>query len=286
MIELKCGKRTLPLNTPQVMGILNVTPDSFSDGGQLYSHSMLSIDKALFRAAEMKAQGATLLDIGGESTRPGSDIVTVQEEMDRVLPVLERVSQEIDIIISVDTSTPELMKEAAALGAGMINDVRALSRPGALEVAADTGLAVCLMHMQGEPKTMQQHPSYENVVDEVVQFLCAAAERCVGAGIDPTLIVLDPGFGFGKRLEDNLILLQQLHRLVDLGYPVLSATSRKTMIGLLCDRPVDQRMAGSVATAMLAVQAGAKIVRVHDVSETVDVLKILAATNRRLHKGN
>lgn len=277
MSLLKCGKRKLDLHTTQVMGILNVTPDSFSDGGHLYSQSTLSLDKAVKHAEQMLADGASIIDIGGESTRPGAAEVSLQEEMDRVLPVLERLSAEVDVVTSIDTSSPELMREAAQLGAGIINDVRALGREGSLEAAAATGLPVCVMHMQGSPATMQRAPSYDDVVAEVLDFLRQQIERCAAAGIDRSQVIVDPGFGFGKTLEHNLLLLQQMDRLLELGVPVLSGTSRKSMIGNLLNREPDQRLAGGLATVVLAVERGARIIRVHDVAATVDAVRMTEA---------
>lgn len=277
MAILKCGSRELDLSITQVMGILNVTPDSFSDGGNLFSNRALSVDKALLHAERMLAEGATLIDIGGESTRPGAKPVSIQEEMDRVLPVLERISTEMDVITSIDTSSPELMLEAARIGAGMLNDVRALGRDGALEAAVETGLPVCLMHMQGSPATMQRAPDYTDVVAEVTDFLSQQLERCVQAGIDRSKLIVDPGFGFGKTLEHNLLLLKRLDQLLALGVPILSGTSRKTMIGQVLEKPADQRLAGGLATVVLAVERGARIIRVHDVAATVDVVRMTHA---------
>ena len=280
MAILNCGARQLDLSSTQVMGILNVTPDSFSDGGQLYNNRSLSIDRALKHTEQMVAEGATIIDIGGESTRPGAEPVSLQEEMDRVLPVLERLSAEVDVVTSIDTSSPELMSAAASLGAGILNDVRALGRDGALDAAASTGLPVCLMHMQGSPATMQRAPSYSDVVAEVQDFLAQQIERCVGAGIDRTQVIVDPGFGFGKTLEHNLQLLNRLDQLLELGVPLLSGTSRKSMIGNLLDREPDQRLAGGLATVALAVERGARIIRVHDVAATVDCVRMTEAVLR------
>lgn len=280
MAILKCGARQLDLSSTQVMGILNVTPDSFSDGGHLYNQDSLSLDSALKHAEQMVAEGATLIDIGGESTRPGAEPVSLQEEMDRVLPVLERISAEIDVVTSIDTSSPELMSAAANLGAGMLNDVRALGRAGALEAAADSGLPVCVMHMQGSPATMQRAPSYSDVVAEVIDFLQQQIQRCIAAGMERSQIVVDPGFGFGKTLEHNLQLLNRLDQLLELGVPILSGTSRKSMIGNLLDRAPDQRLAGGLATVALAVERGARIIRVHDVAATVDVVRMTEAVLR------
>lgn len=280
MAILKCGARQLDLSSTQVMGILNVTPDSFSDGGRLYNQDSLSIDSSLKHAEQMVAEGATLIDIGGESTRPGAEPVSLQEEMDRVLPVLERISAEIDVVTSIDTSSPELMSAAANLGAGMLNDVRALGRSGALEAAAASGLPVCVMHMQGSPATMQRAPSYTDVVAEVIDFLQQQIQRCIAAGIAQSQIVVDPGFGFGKTLEHNLQLLNRLDQLLELGVPILSGTSRKSMIGNLLNRAPDQRIAGGLATVALAVERGARIIRVHDVAATVDVVRMTEAVLR------
>jgi dihydropteroate synthase len=277
---LKCGARQLDLSSTQVMGILNVTPDSFSDGGHLYNQHALSLDSALKHAEQMGAEGATIIDIGGESTRPGAEIVSLQEEMDRVLPVLERISAEIDVVTSIDTSSPELMREAAKLGAGLLNDVRALGRNGALEAAASSGLPVCLMHMQGSPATMQRAPSYNDLVAEVIDFLQQQIQRCIAVGIERSQIVVDPGFGFGKTLEHNLQLLNRLDQLLELGVPILSGTSRKSMIGNLLNRAPDQRLAGGLATVALAVERGARIIRVHDVAATVDVVRMTEAVLR------
>lgn len=280
MAILNCGARQLDLSSTQIMGILNVTPDSFSDGGQLYSDQSLSIDRALKHAELMVAEGATIIDIGGESTRPGADPVSLQEEMDRVLPVLERLSAEVDVVTSIDTSSPELMRAAASLGAGILNDVRALGREGAIDAAASTGLPVCVMHMQGSPATMQRAPSYSDVVAEVQDFLAQQIARCVDAGIERTQVIVDPGFGFGKTLEHNLQLLNRLDRLQELGVPILSGTSRKSMIGNLLDREPDQRLAGGLATVALAVERGARIIRVHDVAATVDCVRMTEAVLR------
>lgn len=277
MSILICGSRQLDLSSTQVMGILNVTPDSFSDGGNLYSNASLSLDKALYQARQMVTEGASIIDIGGESTRPGAEPVSVQEEMDRVLPVLERINAEVDAVISIDTSTPELIREAARLGAGMINDVRALGREGALEAAVAAGLPVCLMHMQGSPATMQRSPSYSDVVAEVIDFLRQQLDRCVEAGLERSQLIIDPGFGFGKTLEHNLLLLNEMQQLLSLGVPVLSGTSRKSMIGNLLGREPDERLAGGLATVVLAVERGARIIRVHDVAATVDAVRMTEA---------
>ncbi|MFC6670709.1 dihydropteroate synthase [Marinobacterium aestuariivivens] len=263
------------------MGILNVTPDSFSDGGSYYRGGCLAAEQALQRAAEMVDEGATIVDIGGESTRPGAAPVSVQEELDRVLPAVERIRAELDVVISIDSSTPEVFTETATIGAGMLNDVRALTREGALEAAAATGLPVCLMHMQGNtPADMQWAPHYDDVVQEVADFLTRRVQACERAGIPRERLILDPGFGFGKTLEHNLRLLNRLEALHALALPLLVGTSRKTMIGQALDRPVDQRQAGSLATAVIAVSKGAHIMRVHDVAATVDAVRMTEAVLR------
>jgi len=253
------------------MGVLNVTPDSFSDGGRF-----ASVEAALRQAESMVRAGATLVDVGGESTRPGAAPVSTQQELDRVMPVVEAIAARLDVIISLDTSTPDVMRAAAAAGAGLINDVRALQREGALAAAQQTGLPVCLMHMQGEPGTMQSSPCYENVVEEVQAFLRARSQACIEAGIPARQLIWDPGFGFGKSDAHNLSLLAHL-REFGADYPVLAGLSRKSMIGRLLDRPVAQRLQGSVALALMAVERGAAIVRVHDVPETMDALRLWQA---------
>lgn len=274
---LTCGARTLDLSAPVVMGILNVTPDSFSDGGR-YTRR----DAALRHAAAMVADGAAVIDIGGESTRPGAADVSVQEELDRVLPMVEAVLSELDVIVSLDTSTPEVMRAGAALGAGLINDVRALRRPGALQAAAESGAAVCLMHMRGEPRVMQEAPRYDDVVAEVEAFLLERVRACEQAGIAPERLLIDPGFGFGKNDEHNLRLLAALPRLAAGRHPVLAGLSRKSMIGRLLGREVQDRLAGSVALALMAVERGARIVRVHDVRETCDALRLWQALKEHM----
>ncbi|WP_338112604.1 dihydropteroate synthase [Zooshikella ganghwensis] len=260
------------MSTPQVMGILNVAPDSFSDGGQ-YSN----FDKALQHAEKMICAGASIIDIGGESTRPGANPVTVQAEMDRVLPVLSALKQHFDVIISVDTSSPELMREAAQLGAGMINDVRALKRDNALTVAADLTIPICLMHMLGEPDTMQRLATYDDVVDEVISYLQQRVAACIEHGIEKQRLLIDPGFGFSKTLEHNLLLLKRLDELQRLELPLLVGLSRKRMIGDVLGKPVSERLYGSLALAAWSVLHGAHIIRVHDVAETVDVVRMLNA---------
>lgn len=273
----KFGTRYLDLSRPQVMGIVNVTPDSFSDGGSLYESRKLCVDQAVSRARQMVEDGAVFIDVGGESTRPGAAPVSLQEELDRVLPVVERIAAEIDVIISVDTSAAKVITEVARLGAGLINDVRALGREGALEAAAATDLPVCVMHMQGSPATMQNAPDYDDVLDDVSAFLKQRVSACNHAGISSDRIILDPGFGFGKTVEHNLRLLNNLTQLHGLSLPLLVGTSRKTMIDHVLSRPVDQRLAGGLATVAIAVQQGAQIFRVHDVRETVDVVRMTEA---------
>ena len=273
--RLPCGSRILDLARPHVMGILNVTPDSFSDGGRYSGH-----DAALRHAAAMVAAGATLIDVGGESTRPGARLVSPTEELERVAPIVEAIARELDVVISVDTSTPAVMREVARLGAGLINDVRSLQRDGALDAAAATGLPVCLMHMRGEPQNMQDNPHYADVTLEVEAFLAARMEACVAAGIERERIVLDPGFGFAKSLEHNLVLFKHMESLARLGRPLLVGVSRKSMIGKVLGREVGERLYGSLALAALAVVKGACIVRVHDVAETVDVVRMITAVQQ------
>lgn len=270
--RLPCGNRVLDLARAHVMGILNVTPDSFSDGGRFSQ-----LDLALKHAEAMVAAGATLIDVGGESTRPGARAVSPLEELERVAPVVERIHRELDVIISVDTSTPAVMRETARLGAGLINDVRSLRRDGALDAAAATGLPVCLMHMLGEPGDMQDSPHYQDVTREVSEFLAERMAQCAAVGIGSERIVLDPGFGFAKTLQHNLSLFKHMDALHGLGRPLLVGVSRKSMIGQALNRPVGERLHGSLALAALAVTKGAKIIRVHDVAETVDVVRMIAA---------
>jgi dihydropteroate synthase len=269
--QLDCAGKVLDLTRPQVMGILNITPDSFSDGG-----FFLSPVAALAQGERMAEEGAAIIDVGGESTRPGASAVGAQEELDRVIPVIEALAQ-LPVIISIDTSKPEVMKAAAGAGAGIINDVRALREPGALAVAAETGLPVCLMHMQGQPRTMQENPHYDDVVAEVKAFLAGRVQACEAAGIPRQNIILDPGFGFGKTVGHNLRLIKELGSLAALDLPLLVGVSRKSSIGALLDRPVEDRLAGSVALATLACWLGASIIRAHDVAAAVDALTICHA---------
>ena len=270
--RLPCGNRVLDLAHPQVMGILNVTPDSFSDGGRFRQR-----DEALRHAAAMVAAGASLIDVGGESTRPGALQVSADEELQRVAPVVEAIAAELDVIISVDTSCPQVMRESARLGAGLINDVRSLRREGALQAAAESGLPVCLMHMQGEPETMQKNPHYDDLLAEVQAFFAERMAACAAAGITAERIILDPGFGFAKNLQHNLSLFKHMQVLHGFARPLLVGVSRKSMIGQALGREVDQRLAGGLALAALAVAKGACILRVHDVAETVDVVRMIAA---------
>jgi dihydropteroate synthase len=274
---LCCGARRIDLGHARVMGVLNITPDSFSDGGRWYRDGKPALERVLRRAAQMATHGAAIVDIGGESTRPGAAPVGEQEEIDRVLPVVEAVGTRIDVAISVDTSSPRLMREAAAAGAHLVNDVRALARPGALEAAAASGMAVCLMHMQGEPPTMQRAPAYVDVVSEVCEFLLSRVVACAAAGIARERLVIDPGFGFGKTQAHNLALFRALPRLVALGLPVLVGVSRKSMIARVLGSSARARLAGGLALATLAAGAGAKLLRTHDVRATHDVLAMTAA---------
>lgn len=269
---LQCAGIALDLSTPRVMGILNVTADSFSDGG-----SFLTRQAALRRAREMVVEGAAIIDVGGESTRPGASPVSAQEELDRVVPVIEAISAELPAVVSVDTSKPEVMRTAVAAGAGLINDVRALREEGALQAAAELAVPVCLMHMQGEPRTMQVAPHYEDVVAEVKAFLEERLASCRQAGIGEGRLLIDPGFGFGKTVAHNLSLMKHLAHFMELGAPVLVGASRKSFIGAVLEVPVDKRVYGSIALAALAVTQGAMVIRVHEVAATVHAVKMAAA---------
>jgi dihydropteroate synthase len=270
-IRLRCGDRALDLTTPCVMGVLNMTPDSFSDGGR---HATLR--DAIAHGEAMAAAGAAIIDVGGESTRPGAQAVPVDEEIRRVVPVIAALAS-LPVVVSVDTSHPQTMLAAIDAGARLVNDVRALRRPGALEAAATAGVAVCLMHMQGEPGSMQAAPRYDDVVGEVAAFLGARALACLEAGVARDALLVDPGFGFGKTLQHNLDLLRGLPQITAAGFPVLAGLSRKSMLGGLTGRPVEGRLAGSLALAVLALSRGASVLRVHDVAETVDAVKVWAA---------
>lgn len=267
---LQCGRHRLDISYPRVMGILNITPDSFSDGG----YHMVA-DDALRHAEAMLGEGAAIIDVGGESTRPGADSVPVQQELDRVVPVVERLVNDLDALVSVDTSSPEVMREVTAQGAGMINDVRSLHRPGALEAAAGTGLPVCLMHMLGEPGNMQRSPHYDEPVEQaVVAFLAERIAACEAAGIRRERLILDPGFGFAKTVEHNLRLLNRMQALERLNLPLLVGMSRKSMIGKVLDRAVEERLPGGLALTALAVERGARLLRVHDVGPSVDAVNM------------
>lgn len=272
-MKLHAQGSTLELSHPHVMGILNVTPDSFSDGG---SHNTLI--EAVKHANLMINAGATIVDIGGESTRPGAAEVSVEEELARVIPVVEAIAQRFEVWISVDTSKPEVIREAARAGAHIINDIRSLTEPGALEAAAQTGLPVCLMHMQGQPKTMQEAPKYEDVFADVNHFFVENIARCERAGIAKEKLLLDPGFGFGKNLSHNYALLARLGEFHHFGLPLLAGMSRKTMIGQLLNVGPTERLSGSLACAVIAAMQGAQIIRVHDVKETVEAMRVVEAT--------
>lgn len=267
-----CGRYQLDLSVPRVMGIVNVTPDSFSDGGKYES-----TEKAVEHAMQLVAEGADILDIGGESTRPGATPVRLQDELVRVIPVIERLLKIAGVPLSIDTYKPKVMRAAIAAGADIVNDVRALQEPGALEVVAGSQVGVCLMHMQGTPQTMQLDPQYEDVVSEVNAFLAQRLAAAEAAGIAPERVVLDPGFGFGKKTEHNLLLLQQLDKTLAIGRPLLAGLSRKSVLGQITGGDIRVRLHASLAASVIAVMKGARIVRVHDVKATVDALKVAAA---------
>ena len=280
--QLQCGSKVLDLSKPAIMGVLNLTPDSFSDGGNVFSKAQVDPNKVLATVSTMIDDGADIIDLGGESTRPGAAPVSVQEELDRVIPVLNRLTANFDSIFSIDTSTPEVMKEAADAGAHIINDVRALQRPRALQTAANLGLPVCLMHMQNQPKTMQDNPEYQDVLAEVLEFLGKRKQECLDLGMQADQILLDPGFGFGKTLAHNLSLFNGLPTMAKENHPILVGLSRKSMIGQILDAEVNDRLIGSVTMALLAAQAiygadGSAILRVHDVKETKQALDIWQA---------
>jgi dihydropteroate synthase len=266
--------RVLGAGRPMVCGILNVTPDSFSDGG-LFD----SLERAVEHGCRLAAEGADLIDVGGESTRPGSRPPTLGEELDRVVPVVEALGRQVPVPLSVDTSRPEVMRAAVAAGASMVNDVRALQRPGALEAAAELGVPVCVMHMQRSPETMQEDPRYRDVVTDVRTFLAERMVACLDAGVRPEHLVVDPGFGFGKTLSHNVALLASLDAFTGLGVPVMVGLSRKSVLGRLTGRTVGDRLPGSLAAALVAVQRGASVLRVHDVAATRDVLAVLDAVD-------
>jgi len=271
----------LGFDGPQIMAVLNITPDSFSDGGQLFN-GQANLDAILKHAEHCLAEGATLLDVGGESTRPGAEPVTETEELERVIPVVEALASRFDAVISIDTSTPTVMREGASSGARLINDVRALQRDGALQSALNTGLPVCLMHMQGTPQTMQKQPAYDDAVQDVFQWLLTRVDACLDAGFQSNQLLLDPGFGFGKTLDHNIALFKNLDRFVQTGYPILVGVSRKTMIGNLTGRPVEQRVTGSAVAAAIAASQGASILRVHDVAETRDAMVVMQSLTQGL----
>jgi dihydropteroate synthase len=272
---MDCGGRSLDLGRVAVMGVLNLTPDSFSDGGLFMSR-----DQAVSHALKMANEGADIIDVGAESTRPGALAISAQEELDRVLPVIETLRRELDIPISVDTSKPQIMREAVSGGVGMINDVKALREDNALATVAALDVPVCLMHMQGEPRSMQTNPIYEDVVREVRDFLSTRRQACLDAGIDEKKILIDPGFGFGKTLEHNLELLRNLSELKSVGAPLLVGLSRKSMIGKAIGLPVDKRLHASVALAILAVRNGANVIRLHDVAATREAVRMVEAVYR------
>jgi len=284
-MELLLGNQVLPMDRSRVMGILNITPDSFSDGGEF-----LSPDKAIAQAAVMLEEGADIIDVGGESTRPGADGVPLQEELDRVIPVIEQISSQLDdVAISVDTSKPDVMRAAVAAGAVLVNDIFALRQEGALQVVAELGVAVCLMHMQGEPRSMQVAPEYQELPREIIDFLAERITASVAAGIDRDKIIVDPGFGFGKNDEHNLQILANLHQLQELRQPLLVGLSRKRMLGNLTGKAADKRVFAGIAAAVIAVAGGANIIRTHDVAATVDALRIADAVRmngRRPGKDN
>ena len=272
-MKLTANNKTLDLSTPKIMGILNFTPDSFSDSGKFFQ-----LDKALFQVETMLKQGASIIDIGGESTRPMAEEVTLEEELERVVPLVEAVRKRFDCWISVDSSKAQVMQEAAKVGMDLINDIRALQEPDALQTAVRLALPVCIMHMQGQPRTMQLNPHYDDVVADVLKFMQQRTEQCLASGIKKENLIWDPGFGFGKSVQHNYRLLQQFSVFCEQGYPVLAGISRKSMIGAVLDKPVEQRTVGSVAAALIAAMKGASILRVHDVGETADALKIWLAT--------
>lgn len=275
-MQLKLKNSTLDMSRPAVMGVLNVTPDSFSDGGRY-----VSVDAAVARAREMVGEGAAIIDVGGESTRPGAQAVGEQEEIDRVAPVIERISRELDCLVSIDTLKPAVMDAACAAGAGLINDVNALQAAGAIAVAKKHQVSVCLMHMQGEPGTMQDAPHYHDVVQEVRDFLRVRVSACLSAGISPRQILVDPGIGFGKTLEHNLELLSNLDAFAELDCPLLIGVSRKSMFKALLGAAVDQRLNGALSVAAVAVWQGAAIVRAHDVRATVEAVQLAAALREK-----
>lgn len=278
-MKLSFRNRELDLTAPKIMGILNVTPDSFSDGG---THNKL--DDAVRYAEKMVKEGAQIIDVGGESTRPGAGEVSADEELSRVVPVVEKIARELDVMISLDTSKPEVISEGLNAGAHFVNDIRALKVPGALEIVAKTGCPVCLMHMQGDPRNMQENPSYKDLLGDINQFFYERIDVCLNAGIKRSNIIIDPGFGFGKTLDQNYELMGRLDTFASFGLPLLVGVSRKSMIGNLLRVPVDERVFGSVGLALYAVHKGANILRVHDVRATFDALKCWEYANVFSHK--
>ena len=281
-MTLQCGQRVLSLDTPQIMGVLNVTPDSFSDGGQLLSNDGLLHDRLLERAVQMVADGAAILDIGGESTRPGAAPVSLQEELDRVMGAVQLIAPRLDVILSIDTSTPEVMREAAQAGAGLLNDVRAFSREGAMAAAVATQLPVSLMHMSDEPDRMQEQTEYVDVVTDVKAFLAHRIAACREAGIAKDQMMIDPGFGFGKTVAQNYEMLRRLEEFASFDLPILVGVSRKSMIGAITGRPASERVVPSAVLAVMAAARGASVIRVHDVAETADALAVWQATEGEL----
>ena len=281
-MTLQCGQRVLSLDTPQIMGVLNVTPDSFSDGGQLLSNEGLLHDRLLERASQMVADGAAILDIGGESTRPGAAPVSSQEELDRVMGAVQLIAPRLDVILSIDTSTPEVMREAAQAGAGLLNDVRAFSREGAIAAAVATQLPVSLMHMSDEPERMQEQTAYDDVVTDVKAFLAHRIAACGEAGIAKDQMMIDPGFGFGKTVAQNYEMLRRLEEFASFDLPILVGVSRKSMIGAITGRPASERVVPSAVLAVMAAARGASVIRVHDVAETADALAVWQATEGEL----
>ena len=281
-MTLQCGQRVLSLDTPQIMGVLNVTPDSFSDGGQLLSNEGLLHDRLLERAEQMVADGAAILDIGGESTRPGAAPVSLQEELDRVMGAVQLIVPRLDVILSIDTSTPEVMREAAQAGAGLLNDVRAFSREGAMAAAVASQLPVSLMHMSDEPERMQEQTAYGDVVTDVKAFLAHRIAACREAGIAKDQMMIDPGFGFGKTVAQNYEMLRRLEEFASFDLPILVGVSRKSMIGAITGRPASERVVPSAVLAVMAAARGASVIRVHDVAETADALAVWQATEGEL----
>ena len=281
-MTLQCGQRVLSLDTPQIMGVLNVTPDSFSDGGQLLSNEGLLHDRLLERATQMVADGAAILDIGGESTRPGAAPVSLQEELDRVMGAVQLIAPRLDVILSIDTSTPEVMREAAQAGAGLLNDVRAFSREGAMAAAVASQLPVSLMHMSDEPDRMQEQTEYDDVVTDVKAFLAHRIAACREAGIARDQMMIDPGFGFGKTVAQNYEMLRRLEEFASFDLPILVGVSRKSMIGAITGRPASERVVPSAVLAVMAAARGASVIRVHDVAETADALAVWQATEGEL----